>query len=91
MKQVRLNPVVEQNVVTYAAIITAPNPELKLRPGMTANVTVETARRDNVLRVPVAALRFKPTAEVLTCTRPGKKRPRNQPAGDAQRQYSVAG
>jgi HlyD family secretion protein len=65
VKQVRLNPVVEQNVVTYAAIITARNPEMKLRPGMTANVTVETARRENVLRVPSTALRFKPSDEVL--------------------------
>jgi HlyD family secretion protein len=64
VEQVRLNPVVEQNVVTYAAIISAPNPELKLKPGMTASVTVEIARRDNVLRVPAAALRFKPGADV---------------------------
>lgn len=63
--QVRLNPVVDQNVVTYAAIIAAPNPGLELKPGMTANVTIETARRENVLRVPAAALRFKPTAELL--------------------------
>ena len=75
VRQVRLNRVVEQNVVTYAAIITAPNPDLKLRPGMTASVTVETARRDNVLRVPVAALRFKPTAELLTALGPGKNAP----------------
>jgi HlyD family secretion protein len=60
VQQVRLNPVVEQNVVTYAAIITAPNPSLQLKPGMTANVTVEVARRDGVLRVPSAALRFRP-------------------------------
>jgi HlyD family secretion protein len=81
VRQVRLNPVVEQNVVTYAAIITAPNPELKLRPGLTANVTVATARRDDVLRVPVAALRFKPTAELLTALGPGKNAPTtNQPA-----------
>ena len=72
VRQVRLNPVVEQNVVTYAAIITAPNPDMKLRPGMTASVTVETARRDNVLRVPVAALRFRPSAELLTALSPGK-------------------
>jgi HlyD family secretion protein len=65
VRQVRLNPVVEQNVVTYAAIITAPNPDLKLRPGMTANVTVETARRDNALRVPTAAMRFRPDTDVL--------------------------
>ena len=61
VEQVRLNPTVEQNVVTYAAIISAPNPGLKLKPGMTAIVTVETARRDDVLRVPNAALRYKPT------------------------------
>lgn len=65
VRQVRLNPVVEQNVVTYAAIISAANPELRLRPGMTANVTVEIARREQVLRVPNAALRFRPTTEVL--------------------------
>jgi HlyD family secretion protein len=82
IRQVRLNPVIVQNVVTYAAIITAPNPDLKLRPGMTANVTVETARRDNVLRVPAAALRFKPTAELLTALGPGKVDPgTNQPGG----------
>jgi HlyD family secretion protein len=65
VKQIRLNPVVDQNVVTYATIITAPNPELKLRPGMTASVTVEVDRKDNVLRVPNAALRFEPGDELL--------------------------
>lgn len=65
VSQVRLEPTVEQNVVTYAAIISAPNPALELKPGMTANVTVETSRRDGVLRVPSAALRFKPNAELL--------------------------
>ena len=65
VKQIRLNPVIDQNVVTYAAIISAPNPELKLRPGMTANVTVEVLRRENVLRVPNAALRFEPGDDLL--------------------------
>jgi HlyD family secretion protein len=65
VQQVRLNPVVEQNVVTYATMVSAPNPELKLKPGMTANLSVEVARRDNVLRVPSTALRFKPAANVL--------------------------
>jgi HlyD family secretion protein len=65
VKQVRLNPVVDQNVVTYAAIISAPNPELKLRPGMTASVTVEVSRRESVLRVPNAALRFEPGDDLL--------------------------
>jgi HlyD family secretion protein len=66
VKQVRLNPVITSNVVTYAAIITAPNPEMKLKPGMTADLTIEVARRDDVLRAPAAALRFRPTAEILS-------------------------
>lgn len=65
VEQVRLNPVVQSNVVTYAAIISAPNPELKLKPGMTASLTIETARRENVLRVPASAVRFRPTTAVL--------------------------
>ncbi|MBI4476379.1 MAG: efflux RND transporter periplasmic adaptor subunit [Acidobacteria bacterium] len=63
--QVRLQPVVVQNVVTYATVIDVPNPELKLKPGMTANVTIEVARRDDVLKVPNAALRFRPTTEIF--------------------------
>jgi HlyD family secretion protein len=61
--QVRLQPTVVQNVVTYSTVILVPNPQLKLMPGMTANLTVEIARRSNVLRVPAAALRFRPTAD----------------------------
>jgi HlyD family secretion protein len=68
VEQVRLNPVVEQNVVTYATIITAPNRELKLRPGMTATVSVEVARRNDVLRVPNAALRFKPADRAVAAS-----------------------
>jgi HlyD family secretion protein len=66
VEQVRLNPVIEQNVVTYAAIISAPNAELKLKPGMTATLSVEVTNRQNVLRVPSAALRFKPTSAVFS-------------------------
>jgi len=65
VKQVRLNPVVESNVVTYAAMIAAANPRLQLKPGMTANVTIEVSRREGVLRVPSAALRYSPSAAVL--------------------------
>ena len=65
VSQVRLNPTTVSNVVTYAAIIDAPNPGLELKPGMTATVAIETARRDNVLRVPSAALRFRPAADLL--------------------------
>ena len=57
---VRLEPITDQGVVTYTTVIRTRNPDLKLRPGMTANVTVRVARHDDVLRVPAAALRFRP-------------------------------
>lgn len=60
IRQVRFAAKVDQNVVTYPVIIDVDNPDVKLRPGMTANVTIVTARRDDVLRVPATALRFKP-------------------------------
>ena len=63
--QVRLQPTTVQNVVTYQTVIDVPNPGLKLKPGMTANVNIEIARRENVLRVPNGALRFRPTAETF--------------------------
>jgi len=62
---VRLNPVVEQNVVSYVTTIDVPNPDLRLKPGMTATVTIEVERAAAVLRVPNAALRVRPTAQVL--------------------------
>ncbi len=58
--QVRQAPITVQNVVTYDVVVNVSNPELLLKPGMTANVSIVTARRDNVLRVPVQALRFHP-------------------------------
>jgi HlyD family secretion protein len=63
--QVRLQPVVVQNVTTYATIINAPNSDLKLRPGMTATLRVEVSQKTDVLRVPSAALRFRPSADVF--------------------------
>ncbi|OQW32817.1 MAG: hypothetical protein A4E19_05530 [Nitrospira sp. SG-bin1] len=57
--QVRNAPINIQNVVTYDVVITVSNPELKLKPGMTANVTIVTARKEHVLRVPNGALRFR--------------------------------
>ena len=61
VKQVRFSPTVTQNVVTYTTIVDAENPELKLRPGMTATVSIITGEAKAVLRVPNAALRFTPT------------------------------
>ena len=66
VSQVRLQPTVVQNVVTYATVIDVPNPQLKLKPGMTATVNIEIARADNVLRAPAAAFRFRPTADMFT-------------------------
>ena len=65
VSQVRLQPTVTQNVTTYASIIDVANPEVKLKPGMTANIRIEIARRTGVLRVPNAALRFRPTEEIF--------------------------
>jgi HlyD family secretion protein len=65
VSQVRLQPVVVQNVTTYTAMIDVPNPALRLKPGMTANVTVEVARRSGVVRVPNAALRFRPNIDTF--------------------------
>ena len=59
VRQVRNNSTIANNVVTYPTIISADNADLKLRPGMTANIVIATTRRTNVLRVPNAALRFK--------------------------------
>jgi len=63
VSQVRLEPKVESNVVSYTTIIDVPNPSLKLKPGMTATVNVEIARADDVLKVPTSALRFTPASD----------------------------
>ena len=63
--QIRLQPVVQQNVTTYGTVIDVPNAQLKLKPGMTANVKLEIAKRSDVLRIPNTALRFRPTPELF--------------------------
>ena len=60
VSQVRFEPVTNQGVVNYIAIVDVDNADLKLRPGMTANASVTTAKRENALRLPNAALRFRP-------------------------------
>jgi len=60
VKQVRLNPTTQQNVVTYDVVVGVDNPELKLLPGMTAYVNITIAQRQDVLLLPNAALRFRP-------------------------------
>jgi len=66
VSQIRLQPVVVQNVTTYGTVIDVPNEQLKLKPGMTANVKVEINRKTDILRVPNTALRFRPTPEMFT-------------------------
>ncbi len=63
VSQIRFAPKEEQNVVTYATVVEVSNPDLSLRPGMTATVSVITSEKKNVLRVSTAALRFKADAE----------------------------
>jgi HlyD family secretion protein len=66
VSQIRLQPVVVQNVTTYGTIINVPNLDLRLKPGMTANLRVQIARRPDVLRVANAALRFRPSTDMFT-------------------------
>ena len=76
IRQIRYAPQVVQNVVTYDAVIDVANDELLLRPGMTANVAFIYARSEDALRVPNAALRFRPDAELMrkvTKPEPGKR------------------
>jgi HlyD family secretion protein len=65
VRQVRLQPTVQQNVVSYTTIIDVPNEGGRLKPGMTATLTIEVERVDNVLRAPASAIRFRPSDEVL--------------------------
>jgi HlyD family secretion protein len=78
VRQIRLQPIVTSNVVTYTVIVNAPNPEKKLMPGMTANITVLVQRIDSVLVVPGKALRFTPDNAYMTAYM------KNNPAGRSQ-------
>ncbi len=62
--QVRLQPTTTSNVVTYEVVVNAPNPDMKLKPGLTANITIYTMQKDSVLMVPSKALRFTPDDRV---------------------------
>src|SRR5688572_1598734 len=96
VSQVRLQPVVEQNVVSYVTVIDVPNPDLMLKPGMTAAVTIETGRADEAIKVPNAALRFRPTQEAFEALGQKPPEPRQRPQGqsagsDGQRRDRAAG
>ncbi len=85
VKQVRLSPQVVQNVVSYDVIIEVLNPELLLKPGMTANVTILVDQRRDVLKVPSGALRFRPatgTKESFSGMRRTGQMRQDAPPGD---------
>jgi HlyD family secretion protein len=63
INQIRMNSTTTQNVVTYPVVVSTPNPDVKLMPGMTANISFEINERTEVLRIPNAALRFYPRPE----------------------------
>jgi HlyD family secretion protein len=65
IRQVRNSPINVQNVVTYDVVVGVENADLRLKPGMTANVSIIVARKDQAIKVPNAALRFKPPQTVL--------------------------
>ncbi len=86
VRQVRNAPQTVQNVVTYDAVIDVANPELKLKPGMTANVTFIYAEKGDVLKVPNAALRFKPPPSLLgEAGSSGRTGPRGEGQGQGGR------
>lgn len=87
--QVRQVPISVQNVTTYDVVVNVPNPEFLLKPGMTANVTITTARRNDVLRVPIQALRFSPTSLSLMSLSATSPVP-TSPAGSHERRVWVA-
>ena len=88
VKQVRFNPTTNQNVVTYVTVVEVDNADLKLRPGMTANASVIIGEKQNVLKIPNSALRFRPPPEAVVTGAT------NSPAvvpGDTNRVVRLAG
>ena len=84
--QIRSAPVLNQNVVTYVVVVNVDNSELKLKPGMTANVSIEVAKKDDVLKIPPAALRFKPKGgDVKSGSAKGKSGSAAVPSGKGGR------
>lgn len=91
IQQLRLNPVNVQNVVTYNVVIDVNNPEQKLKPGMTANLTVTIDERNNVLKVPNAALRFRPQNATGENNRSGSGEGQRRRQQQGQQQAGNAG
>lgn len=84
--QVRSAPVVNQNVVTYVVVVNVDNSELKLKPGMTANVSVVVAKKEDIVKIPPAALRFKPKGGDEKAPAKGESAPASAPMGKGGRE-----
>ncbi len=82
LSQVRLNPITVEQVVTYDVVIDVPNPDLTLRPGMTAAISIIVKRKENALLVPHAALRVRLPAEEETKERPARGASASPPSND---------
>src|SRR5690348_11019670 len=91
IEQMRLNPVNVQNVVTYNVVIDVSNPEQKLKPGMTANLTITIDERNNVLKVPNAALRFTPQRTDSNAPAAGQQGQGGQGQGQGRRRQQQGG
>ncbi|HEV7928687.1 MAG TPA: efflux RND transporter periplasmic adaptor subunit, partial [Nitrosospira sp.] len=78
VKQVRLNPTIQQNVVSYNVIVAVPNDDGVLLPGMTANVRFAVNQKKDALRVPNAALRYKPSEDTES-VKPASRQPGQHP------------
>jgi len=91
IEQMRLNPQNVQNVVTYNVVIDVANPEQKLKPGMTANLTITIDERNNVLKVPNSALRFTPPDTGRQRTGAGNGSGQGQGQGQGRRQQQQGG
>jgi HlyD family secretion protein len=89
--QIRNAPIITQNVVTYIVVIGVENKELKLKPGMTANVGIETARKENVLKIPSAALRFRPKDQKETNAKPSTTAEPRRMKKEASQQVYILG
>src|SRR5215469_2857401 len=87
--QVRNAPITVQNVVTYDTVIGVSNPDLKLKPGMTANVSIIAARKDNVLQIKNAALRYRPAGAAQAPLQSTTSQGASQPPGGVR--HSMGG
>jgi HlyD family secretion protein len=81
--QIRSSPIINQNVVTYITVVNVDNTDLKLKPGMTANVSIEVDSKEGILKMSPAALRFKPKTK--TDEQPAAKRPGSPDSAKGQR------